>query len=225
MLLEMNIAGAVDGLRSGGLSAAAFRRFLVTADNWVATRHGDVLSLRSNTEKGTSGVDAFGMIDDGLRIATIDAGTTHETEIAREEFAAWREIVAAVSVERSWQRLVEGTERPDDLAHVARFAAYHIAAVKAPEGYLLIHVPHDDGGMFAPVFTHRDALDLALEDFRRNFPPESIVCTETAGPRLFPPLAKEKADGIVINYLGPSKPVAFGMGVIALILEELDKQA
>ena len=105
----------------------------------------------------------------------------------------------------------------------ARFPAYHIAAVKAPEGFLLIHVPHDDGGMFVPLFTHRDALELALADFRRKFSPETIACTEAPGTRLFPPLANEKADGIVINYLGPTKPLAFRMDVLPLILDALEE--
>jgi hypothetical protein len=221
MLRAMKIAEAVEAYKSGAFSAAAFRRFLVSYDKWKAEKQGDVLALRSDA--GAAGAEAFSAIDDVVQRVTIDPGAPHAFEIAQAEIQAFREIAAAVSVERAWQRLADGDERPEDLAQVARFAAYHVTAVRKPEGHLLIHVPHDDGGMFVPLFTHRDALEIALEEFRRNFPPDAIACTEAPGARLFPPLANEKADGIVINYLGPTKPQAFCMDVVPLILDALEE--
>jgi hypothetical protein len=223
MLRAMKIAEAVEAYGRGGLSAAAFRRLLASSQSWSAERRGDALMLHSET--GAGGAETFSAIDDTVQTVTIDPGSPHALEIVRGDFAAFREVAAAVRVEWAWQRLAGGTEMPDDLARIAPFSAYHIAAIQKPEGYLLIHVPHDDGGMFVPLFTHRDALELALEEFRRTFPPDAIVCTEAPGARLFPPLANEKADGIVVNYLGPSKPAAFRMGVLSLILAELEKQA
>lgn len=223
MLPAMEIAEAVEAYGRGGLSAAAFRRVLVSSQSWATERHGDALILHSDI--GSGGAETFSAIDGTVQSLTIDPGSRHALAIARADFAAFREIAAAVSVERAWRRLAGGTELPEDLAHVARFSPYHIAAVQKPEGYLLVHVPHDDGGMFVPLFTHRDALEIALEEFRRTFPPDAIACAEAPGARLFPPLANEKADGIVVNYLGPSQPAAFRMGVLALILAELEKQA
>ena len=51
-------------------------------------------------------------------IVTIDAGAPHAIEIAPEDFAAFREIAAAVSVERAWERIAAGAEMPGDLADV-----------------------------------------------------------------------------------------------------------
>jgi hypothetical protein len=224
MLSAMDVAAAVSGLKDGKMSAAAFRRLLVSWNNWAASKHGDVLALRSDADIGTSGVEAFAIIGD-VRIVTINAGTIDAVEIVPDEFAAWREIASAVNVERAWQRLAAGSETPDDLMHVARFSPYHIAAIQKPESHLLIHVPHDDGGMFVPIFTHRDGLEIALAEIMQNFPSDTIVCTKTAGPRLFPPLANEKASGIVINYLGPSEPIAFRMDVLPLIIDALEEPA
>lgn len=220
----MNVSQTVDAWRAGALSASAFRRALASWDSWEVSRQGKSMGLRALLAGGVTGEDAFAAVDAGVDRVSIDAGAGRVVEIGKDEFEDYREIAAAVRVERCWQRIREATEREGDVSRVAAFEAYHVAAVKEPEGVVLIHVPHDDGRMFAPFFTHRDALELALEDFQRTFPRDSISCTIAAGPRLLPAIAKEKAEGLVINYLGPSKPVAFKLDVLPLILESLEQQ-
>ena len=221
----MDVTEAIAKRRRGAIPQDALRRSVVSHPKWrIAFDGGATLVLRSGEGSGdevSSGWDIFALSLDDLAAIVIDPGTKHSLEIALGEFPAYREMAEAVGVEAAWQRLSRGIEQPDDLAHVVRFPRYHVASVKAPEGFLMIHVPHDDGGMFVPIFTHRDALHIAMADFRKNFASRAITTAEVSGARLFPPLAQEKAQGFVINYLGPPQPIAFRRGVLDVIYTEL----
>src|SRR5262245_30687080 len=113
MLYGMDVAEAVTAFKAGEIPGDAFRRLLVTSNNWTASKQGKTLVLRPDPDGRTSGSDVFAIADDVDGVA-IDPGTAHAIHIAPDEFAAWREISAAVPVERAWQRLVEGTERAGD---------------------------------------------------------------------------------------------------------------
>lgn len=150
----------------------------------------------------------------------IDPGTPHELVIDAEDFPKLQALARAVTVEQAWKRLAKGDEQPGDLALVVGYDSYGLAVVQGPDGVRVITVPHDDGRMFIPLFTHPDALALALPDFASNFG-DAVRTTQAPGYRVFPPLAQEQAAGLVLNYLGPTEPLAFSLGIIELLLEHI----
>ena len=168
-----------------------------------------------------TGWEIFSANLDGVDAVVIDPGAPHAFVIESAEFSEIQPLADAVGIEEVWQRLRSGNEEEDDVARAARYPGYHIAVVERDEGWLLIHVPHDDGGMFVPVFTHDDALALALDEFRENFAPAELKTARTGGAQLFPALAKEKAEGIVFNYQGPGEPMAFRLDMTDIMLAEL----
>ena len=86
-------------------------------------------------------------------------------------------------------------------------------------------VPNDNNTYFIPIFTHADALAPAVAELREGVAEGEFQTTRAGGERAFPIIAKELADGIVINYLGPSEPAAFKISVTELMLAELAKGA
>ncbi len=166
------------------------------------------------------GEEIFTLGWEGAQGVLIDAGTPHELLIERADFPRLQAMTRAVAVERAWQRLHRGDEQPGDLALVAGHGGYHLAAVQKPGGMVMIHVPHDDGGMFVPLFTHADALALAMDEFREGFG-DAVRTIEAAGAKVFPAIANETAQGIVMNYRGPTVPLAFSLGITELLLEEI----
>jgi hypothetical protein len=168
-----------------------------------------------------TGWEIFSVALDFVDAVVIDPGAPHEVVIPPTEFSEIQGLADAVGIEEVWQRLRSGNEEEDDVARAARYPGYHITVVERDEGWLLIHVPHDDGGMFVPVFTHDDALALALDEFRESFAPAKLKTARTGGAQLFPALAQEKADGIVFNYQGPGEPIAFRLDMTDIMLAEL----
>jgi hypothetical protein len=168
-----------------------------------------------------TGWEVFSGALNGVAAVVIDPGAPHEFVIESAEFSEIQPLADAVGIEEVWRRLRSGNEEEDDVARAARYPGYHIAVVERDEGWLLIHVPHDDGDMFVPVFTHEDALALALDKFRESFAPAEVKTARTGGAQLFPALAKEKANGIVFNYQGPGEPMAFRLDMTDIMLAEL----
>ncbi len=154
----------------------------------------------------------------------IDPGTPQELLIEAEDFPKLQALAKAVAVERAWKRLHKGGEQPGDLALVVGYEGYHLAVVQDPDGVRVINVPHDDGRMFIPIFTHADALAQAMPEFERDFG-EALRTIQVPGYKLFPPLVQENATGLVLNHLGPAEPLAFGLGIIEVLLEEIAKTA
>ncbi len=76
--------------------------------------------------------------------------------------------------------------------------------------------------MFIPLFTHADALELAMPEFGSNFG-DTVRTIQAPGDKVFPPLAQEQAAGLVLNYLGPTEPLAFTLGILDLLLEHIAK--
>jgi hypothetical protein len=221
----MDVTEAISRRKRGRISEHAFRRLIVSYPKWrLEFDGGERLVIRARGDASgeiRAGSEIFGLDLDDLTTIVVDPGTKHGFEIIRAEFPAYREMAEAIEIEAAWQRLARGVEQPDDLARVVHFSRYHVASVKKREGFLMIHVPHADGGMFVPIFTHRDALGIAMSDFRKNFSASEITTAEVSGERLFPPLAHENAEGIVLNYLGPPPPVAFRRGVLDVIFAAL----
>jgi len=152
----------------------------------------------------------------------VDPRSPHELAIPRQEFAPLKELADAMEIEEAWQRLRHGDEEPEDLALVARFPRYLMAAIESDAGYVRITVPHDDGGQFLPLFTYRDALARGVDEMSASFHNEPFKTIAVGGSRLFPALVQEEGvDGIVFNYLGPGEPAAFRIGILELLLEEL----
>jgi hypothetical protein len=219
----------------------AFARFALSRARLISNAEGKaqiyLLSCSDTTEavrnahsaeggmafSNPTGWEIFSVAIDGVEAVVIDPGTPHEFVIESAEFSEIQPLADAVGIEEVWQRLRSGNEEEDDVARGARYQGYHIAVVERDEGSVLVHVPHDDGGMFVPVFTHDDALALALDEFRESFAPAELKTARTGGAQLFPALAKEKADGIVFNYQGPGDPMAFRLDMTDIMLAELTR--
>lgn len=217
----------------------AFARFGLSRARLIPTAEGKaqicLLSCGDTTEafqnahaadgemafSNPTGWEIFSVALDGVDAVVIDPGAPHELVIESAEFSEIQPLADAVGIEEVWQRLRSGNEEEDDVARAARYPGYHITVVECDDGWLLIHVPHDDGGMFVPVFTQEDALALALDEFRESFAPAQLKTVRTGGAQLFPALAQEKADGIVFNYRGPGEPMAFRLDMTDLMLAEL----
>jgi len=224
-----DMAEAVNEFKRGRLSGGRLHRFILGYPHWRislitgkddTSKLGLFLAQRAG-EESWAGTDVFGGDLSEFSSVLIEPGSTGQTEIGRDKFAAMRELAEALAIEAAWQRLARGVEQPDDLTQVAHYPRYQVAAINSPKGFLLIHVPHDNGGMFVPIFTHQDALEAARPDFNRNFARDKITCREIVGTQLFPPLVHEKAEGVVLNYLGPTEPIAFRLRAVGLIVAAL----
>lgn len=172
-------------------------------------------------EVTANGLEIMQALPAGIDAIVIDPGVPHELFIGRDDLAALQDLVGSIEIEMAWQRLSKGNERADDLARVLRFERYHLAALKRDGVFLMIHVPHDNGEMFVPVFTHGDALSRGLDHVRSRLAAEEVTGTMASGVRAFPAIAKEQAAGFVLNHLGPGKAVAFRSDVYALLLKEI----
>ncbi len=173
-----------------------------------------------------SGWEIFTANLDGVASVAIDPGSAHALVIPVADFQALKELADSLEVEEAWQRLRRGDEEPDDLSLVARYPRYQMVAIESDAGYVRVTVPHDDGGQFLPIFTHRYALALGMAEVSVSFPDEPLKSIEIGGERLFPALVQEEeVDGIVFNYLGPGEPAAFRIGILELLLEELGSSA
>jgi hypothetical protein len=170
-----------------------------------------------------TGWEIFSAELEGVTAAVIDPGGSHELVIKSGEFASLKELAEAVGIEEVWQRLRAGIEEEGDVSRAARYPAYHLAAVGREGGDALVYVPNDDGSRVIPIFTHPDALALALEEFRQSFAPAEVKTLRLTGPQMFPVLAQQEAEGVVFNYMGPSEPAAFKLSFTDLMLEELKK--
>jgi hypothetical protein len=170
-----------------------------------------------------TGWEIFGTELEGVSAVVIDPGATHEFAIERAEFADLKELADAVEIEEVWQRLREGNEEENDVSRAARYPAYHLVAVEREGGDALVYVPNDDSSRVIPLFTHRDALALALGEIRENFDPAKIKTLKLTGGQMFPVLAQQEAEGFVFNYKGPGEPVAFRLSATDLMLAELAK--
>jgi hypothetical protein len=168
-----------------------------------------------------TGWEVFSVTLDGVDEVVIDPGEPHELVITSSEFAEIKELAGAVAIEKVWQRLRSGNEEEGDEALAAHYPGYHLVMVQRAEGVLLINVPDDDGTKCTPVFTHADALACALDEIREQFAPEEIKTIRVGGAQMFPVLANEKTDGIVINFRGPGEPIAFQIGMTEVMLKAL----
>jgi hypothetical protein len=190
---------------------------------------GDAQERFASSYEATGGVgfanptgwQVFGVALDGVDEVVIDPGAPHEFVITSSEFAEINELAGAVAIEEVWQRLRSGDEEEGDEALAAHYPGYHLVMVQRAEGVLLINVPNDDGRRCTPVFTHADALACALDEIREQFAPEEIKTVRVGGAQMFPVLANEKTDGIVINFRGPGEPIAFDIGMTEIMLSAL----
>ncbi len=165
-------------------------------------------------------------LPDNTAAVVIDPGMPHEFTIPAADLPALKELADAVAVEEAWQRLRTGDEVEGDVARVARYPAYLLAAVQREGGDVLIFAPHPsgDGRQLVPIFTHPDALALALDEFRETFAPAGVKILKLSGAQAFPVLAEQpEADGIVFNFRGPGEPMAFQLDVTDIMLAELAK--
>jgi hypothetical protein len=190
---------------------------------------GDAQERFANTCEAGGGVgfanptgwEVFRVTLDAVDEVLIDPGAPHELVITSPEFAEIRELAGAVAIEQVWQRLRSGNEEEGDEALASRYPGYHLVMVERGEGVLLINVPNDDGARCTPIFTHTDALACALDEIREQFAPEEIRTIRVGGEQMFRVLAKEKTDGIVINFRGPGEPIGFGIGMTEIMLKAL----
>jgi SseB protein N-terminal domain len=168
-----------------------------------------------------TGWQVFSVTLDGVDEVVIDPGAPHQLLISSSDFAELQGLAEAVAIEEVWQRLRSGDEEEGDEALAAHYPGYHLVMVQHPKGVLLINVPNDDVTRCTPVFTHADALACALDEIREQFAPEEIKTVQIGGAQMFPVLANEKTDGIVINFRGPGEPIAFGIGMTEIMLKAL----
>jgi hypothetical protein len=200
------------------------RIVLVTAGNRSAAFEAEQDATGGVEYSNPTGWEVFAVELEGVDAVVVDPDTPHEFVIESAEFAGLKEVAEAVAIEGVWQRLHDGFEEDDDVSRAARYPAYRLAAVQREGGSVLIFVPNDDGSQAIPVFTHTDALALAMAEFEENFAPDEIQVMKLGGAQMFPVLAQQKdAAGIVVNYRGPSEPVAFKLDVTELMLQELAK--
>ena len=159
---------------------------------------------------------------EGVDAVVLNPGTPEELRIPADNLGAVSELADAIEVEQAWARLHQGTEKEGDNRLVARYPNYHFAMVER-DGKAGVRMVSNNHAWYIPIFTHPDALALAEAELREGVPPEEFRTSRAGGKTAFPLLAKEQADGIVINYLGPSEPVSFRLSITELMLEELAK--
>ena len=185
-----------------------------TYDNFAAGRK---LKLEA-----TTGCEIF--IHDLPEILEVilDPGCNHECSLESEVFPYVKELAEGIRVERLWQALAQGYQlSPDELNALAQHPGYHLIGLQSDQGMKSIQVPHDDGRYFFPVFTYPHARQLGLEHFQKSESPDLLKTVKLAGNALFPALANETMDGIVLNFRGPGDPIGLTTEIISLMLNVL----
>ena len=170
------------------------------------------------------GWEMFGIPWRSAKAFWIDPGTPQELIIPESDLPTLKVLAEAVAVERAWKRISKGNQQSEDFALVVDYGGYHLPIRQGPEGAVMIHVPHDDGSMFAPIFTHVDALVLAIEEMQESFAAKEVRTIQVSGAQAFPVLAKENAKGLIFNFRGPTEPLAFELGITGFVLNEAAKR-
>jgi hypothetical protein len=153
----------------------------------------------------------------------LDAGSPHEFIISQASIPEIGAVARAMDVENALHRLRSGEGKDGDVKRVARNPAFHVAVTKVESGLRLCRAPDSEERVLAAVFTHRDALDLALDEIQAHYAPDQVLTMKISGPEIFAMLAGMTVAGIVFNFSGPGKPVAFAAAFAGIMVEEAEK--
>ncbi|HSI64020.1 MAG TPA: hypothetical protein VLE43_12905, partial [Candidatus Saccharimonadia bacterium] len=161
---------------------------------------------------------------DGIDELILDPASPHQFVVSGESIKSLAATAWAIQLEQALYRLRAGEGKDGDVAFVAKYPDFHIALSKAADGAITFCMaPDTQGRVMAAVFTHEDALDLAFDEMQAHYAPSQVMITKCDGPKLFGILAGMQLTGIVFNFSGPEKPVAFAAALAGILLEEAAK--
>lgn len=156
----------------------------------------------------------------------IDPGMPHEFVIGEADLPKLREIAETVAVELAWSRMKKNLADPGDLARVANFGSYHLCvAHRGGEDYVFCTVLNDDGHAFLALFTSAEAAAAGWPEIAQRYAGQDPKPATVSGPQIFPTLAQEQVVGFVINYAGPTAPLALPREIFDRIVAELENPA
>jgi hypothetical protein len=205
---------------------AGYTRLLVFSSDEALKAYSDAGKTPDKLNfLGSAGSWVFTLPIEGIDEVLLDAASPHQFPLSGPSVKALAATARAVQVEQALQRLRAGESHEGDLQLVAKYEDYVIAISKAPDGDIaLCHAPDSDGRILAAVFSHNDAADLALDKMQAHYTPNQVVTTKSAGPQLFRMLAgMRNLDGLVFNFEGPGKAIAFAAGLSEILLAEAEK--
>ena len=127
---------------------------------------------------------------------------------------------SSVEIDEYLALLRQGTGPEGSVRSVGEYRAYSIAIRKLDGQTSICYAPDDKQRKLIAVFTADDAFEAYYYRLPESIPGE-VSRVRIPGRQLFPHLQEQTADGIVFNCCGPSKPVAFAMGLCGVILGEL----
>ena len=219
--LESNAASRVLYSRD---DAGYARLFLFSSNDAVAhyQKLAEVTEILHFLETG--GMWVFTLpLEEGIDELVLDAGSPHEFIISKASVPEIGAVARAMDVENALHRLRAGEGKDGDVKKVARHPAFHMAVTKTDAGIRLCRAPDSQERVLAAVFTHRDALELALDEIEDHYAPAQVLTMKVTGPEIFKILDGMAIHGIVFNFSGPGKPVAFAAGLASIMVEEAEK--
>lgn len=129
-------------------------------------------------------------------------------------------MASALEIDEYLALLRKDAGSEGSVRRVGEYLAYSIAIRKLNGQTSICYAPDDKERKLIAVFTADDAFEAYYYSLPENIPGE-VSRVRIPGRQLFPHLREQTADGIVFNCCGPSKPVAFAMGLCGVIIGEL----
>lgn len=163
-------------------------------------------------------------------LSSIDALTinplgTNTLTLTRDQYERMSYLGGAVFIEQVLLRLRQGAAQADDVGHVKRFGRYWLAlqdpTEQAPDVVRGIALaPDDQGRRLAAIFTAQDGFDAFAEWWATTRQPGELKVSVLPGVTLFVALAQQNLDGLVFNCEGPPDPIAFGLAMAQIVMNE-----
>jgi hypothetical protein len=167
------------------------------------------------------GTWVFALPLEGIDDLILDPASSHQFVVSGESIKSLAATARAIQLEQTLVRLRAGEGKDGDVAFVAKYPDFHVALSKGEDGSIAFCMaPDTQGRVMAAVFTHEDALDLAFDEMQAHYAPRLVMTMKCDGPKLFGILAGMQLTGMVFNFSGPDKPVAFAAALVGILLEE-----
>jgi hypothetical protein len=171
-----------------------------------------------------AGLDLFSALLSGegeaLAWIDVDPGQPHPLRYRAEHFPALRALCEAVNAEGLLSAIAAGKDLPiplhEALAQLRAHDSFYLLLSGADdEDAEVLLAPDSRGRALAAVFTAPDAIAHYLSAYQAGEPaPPPPRRLRLSGAELAETLRGTQLEGLVINPLGPSRPVALGLAFL-----------
>ncbi len=195
------------------------RLFVFSGDEAYRAYQTETGDDRTQTFLTVAGAWLFQLPLEGVDFVAIDPYTDHNIAYDRDHLASLAAIARAVVIERALIDLRAGGAATEAETHalikkVADYQSFQLALREVDGRMVLAYAPDSNERALAAVFTHDDAFGA----FARQREDPTLRSLALDGRSLLSRLRGMGLDGIVFNCGGPSKPVAFALGIADVVL-------